>query len=58
MEKDSDNKKNYISAIDNILTIIEEKMSETIQNLHIYSWLIILFTVERISLLSANNHSI
>ena len=37
MEKDSDNRKNYISAIDNILTIIEEKMSETIQNLHIYS---------------------
>lgn len=37
MEKDSDNKKNYISAIDNILTIIEEKMCETIQNLHIYS---------------------
>ena len=37
MEKDSDNKKNYISAIDNILNIIEEKMSETILNLHSYS---------------------
>ena len=37
MEKDSDNKVNYISAIDNILNIIEEKMSETIINLHSYS---------------------
>ena len=37
MEKDRDNRSNYISAIDNILNIIEEKMSDTVQNLHIYS---------------------
>ena len=37
MEKDSGNKVNYINAIDNILSIIEEKMSETILSLHSYS---------------------
>ena len=37
MEKDNENRSNYISAIDNILNIIEEKMSDTVQNLHIYS---------------------